>query len=88
MGFTCAFFALAGILYAIFVAIQRLINPDPNPYGWASLIVMISVVGGLIMLMLGIIGEYLWRIHDETRHRPDFIVAESWDNDEDDKKED
>lgn len=86
MGFTGAIFAVLGILYAIFVALNRIFNPDPNPWGWASIMVMIAVVGGLIMLMLGIIGEYLWRIHDQTRNRPDYIVEHSWDDEQDENE--
>jgi dolichol-phosphate mannosyltransferase len=42
--------------------------------GWASIIAIITFLLGLIMIMLGIIGEYLWRILDETRRRPSYIV--------------
>lgn len=42
--------------------------------GWASIVALITFLLGLIMIMLGIIGEYLWRILDETRKRPSYIV--------------
>jgi polyisoprenyl-phosphate glycosyltransferase len=32
------------------------------------------VIGGLLMLMLGIIGEYVWRIYDEVRGKPNYVV--------------
>ncbi len=71
-------FAFLGIISAVVVVVNRLVNE--NPYtGWASLIVLNLVIGGLIMLMLGMIGEYLWRIHDQTRARPDFIIDKIYD---------
>ena len=42
--------------------------------GWASLIVVVLIAAGVQMLMLGIVGEYMWRNLDETRRRPRFII--------------
>jgi hypothetical protein len=42
--------------------------------GWSSLMVVVLVTSGLQMLMLGVVGEYLWRNFDETRRRPLYIV--------------
>jgi len=42
--------------------------------GWATLVALITMLLGLIMVMLGIIGEYLWRILDECRKRPSFVI--------------
>lgn len=42
--------------------------------GWPSLMCLILFTGGMIMLMLGILGEYLWRTLDASRNRPVFIV--------------
>ena len=42
--------------------------------GWASIVALITFLLGLIMVMLGIIGEYLWRNFDEARKRPGYIV--------------
>jgi dolichol-phosphate mannosyltransferase len=46
--------------------------------GWAPLMIVILIVGGLIMLMLGILGEYIWRILDEVKGRPNYIVKDKW----------
>ena len=44
--------------------------------GWAPLMIVQMIVGGLIMVMLGVIGEYLWRIYDNLKDFPLFIVDE------------
>ncbi len=64
--------ALLGFLYAFIVLINGLAGYPPK--GWASLMVVILVIGGAQMLMMGILGEYLWRTLDETRHRPRYII--------------
>jgi len=49
---------------------------DTKVPGWPSLMVAILLVSGLILISLGIIGEYLWRILDETRARPLFVTRQ------------
>lgn len=64
--------AAIGFLYAIVVVTAAIIGQPPQ--GWASLMVIVLVVGGMQMLMMGVLGEYLWRALDETRQRPRYIV--------------
>jgi len=45
-----------------------------SPIGWASTIALIMFVGGVQLLMLGVIGEYLSRVYDEVRQRPHYLV--------------
>ena len=45
-----------------------------SPQGWVSTIVVILLVGGVQLLMLGVIGEYLARVYDEVRQRPLYVV--------------
>ncbi|MEO1287652.1 MAG: glycosyltransferase family 2 protein [Chloroflexota bacterium] len=70
MGFTLAF---VGVVYAIIVIIGRLFF-GIEAEGWTSLMVVLLVVSGAQMVMIGILGEYLWRNLDETRKRPRYIV--------------
>lgn len=74
--------AVIGFLYALVVMYARFVNEVPFK-GYAPIVILLLVIGGMIMLMLGIIGEYLWRIYDETRKRPVYIIKEKlgkWEN--------
>jgi len=64
--------AAVGFLYAIYTAIQSLfVEIQP---GWASIIVLVLMLGGLQILMLGVLGEYFVRMLDEVRPRPRYII--------------
>jgi glycosyltransferase involved in cell wall biosynthesis len=67
------FTASAGILYAFVIVGAWFWNQTPFQ-GWAPIMVTLLVLGGVIMMMLGIIGEYLWRIYDDVKERPLYIV--------------
>lgn len=67
--------AALSFLYTIFVIISYFTGMVAVQ-GWTTLISIITLLLGLIMIMLGIIGEYLWRILDETRKKPGYIVDE------------
>ena len=72
MGF---FFSFLGVLGIIYVVINKIIN-NIGVQGWASIMVLILIVSGIQMIMIGIIGEYVWRNLDESKKRPIFIVDE------------
>ena len=42
--------------------------------GWASIMVLIGIVGGVQLIVLGVIGEYIARIYDEVKRRPLYVV--------------
>ena len=64
--------ALVGFLYASVVIANALAGRPPQ--GWSSLVVVVLVVGGIQMLMMGVLGEYLWRGLDESRRRPRYLI--------------
>ncbi len=68
--------SLIGLLYAGFIITLRLFFAIQIE-GWTSLMVVILVLSGVQMMMMGILGEYLWRNLDETRKRPPFIIADT-----------
>lgn len=67
--------ALLGFFYAFVVVLNRVLLSKPVE-GWASLMVVVLLTSGIQMIMLGVLGEYLWRNFDETRNRPAFIISE------------
>jgi dolichol-phosphate mannosyltransferase len=67
--------AFASICYAIFLAIDTLIY-GRTIEGWATIVVLILLIGGLQLFVLGILGEYLWRACDEVRQRPLYLLQE------------
>jgi len=66
-------FVVIGIFYAMSVAIARMMGQVPGG-GYAVIVILLLTIGGLIILMLGILGEYVWRIYDELRGKPLYIV--------------
>jgi dolichol-phosphate mannosyltransferase len=75
--------ALFGFLYSLYVIILKLFVPKSHiELGWASIIIFILLLGGIQLLALGMIGEYLGRIHDETKFRPLYIVEQIYKKDE------
>jgi polyisoprenyl-phosphate glycosyltransferase len=72
--------ALAGFVYAAVVVVNAL-RGSPAA-GWSSLMVIVLVLGGMQMVMMGVLGEYVWRALDEARRRPRYIVEISTDVEE------
>jgi dolichol-phosphate mannosyltransferase len=64
-----------GFIWAIWIFVGRLLGNTPVK-GWAPMMIMILVLSGIQMLMLGIIGEYLWRTLDQVRNRQPYIIEE------------
>lgn len=68
--------AMLGFIAAIVTVIRKLLHPS-IPMGWASTICVITVFSGLVLMSLGIIGEYLGKIILTLNHTPQFIVRET-----------
>jgi polyisoprenyl-phosphate glycosyltransferase len=66
-----------GVLYSVSIAVSWFLGETPFA-GWAPLIIVILLVGGMIMVMLGVIGEYVWRINEEVRKRPNYVVRDKY----------
>ncbi len=67
--------SVASFVYGIVIICQRLFT-DILVSGWATLACLTLFFNGLILTMMGIIGQYIGRIYDETKGRPLYIVAE------------
>jgi dolichol-phosphate mannosyltransferase len=68
-----------GFLYAMVVLLVWLIHGNPVK-GWTPLVILVLVLGGTQMLMLGIIGEYLWRTLSQVRNRDPYIIEAVYEN--------
>jgi glycosyltransferase involved in cell wall biosynthesis len=66
--------ALAAFCYAVLIVLKTLLRGDPVP-GYPSLMVVLLFLGGIQLMFIGIVGEYLGRIFDETKARPLYFVA-------------
>ena len=66
--------ALAGFLYAAVLIVLRLTGVIADAPGFAALAVLVVVAAGVQLIVTGMIGEYLWRVLEESRRRPAFIV--------------
>ncbi len=70
-----AVMSLFSVLYMLFVVVQKLAFGIDLP-GYATIVVLILLIGGLLMIMLGIIGEYIARIYIQGKNRPVYIAKE------------
>ena len=68
-------FALS-IIGLLFVIIRRIVEPGSSVFGWASLICIILLFGGLQLLCIGILGKYIGRVYMQVKQRPIYIIKE------------
>ena len=69
--------ACAGIGFGIAIwAVGTKLLGIPSPRGWASNMAVMLFLGGIQLLVLGVMGEYLGRVYDEARARPSYVVRE------------
>lgn len=69
------FCAGTGFLYGIYTIVKRFLVPNV-PIGFSSLMAALVFIGGMIMLMLGLIGEYVGRIYISLNNSPQYVVRE------------
>lgn len=74
---TCigGFSAVVGFLYGIYTIIKKFVNPDV-PMGFSSTMAVLVFFGGMIMIMLGLIGEYIGRIYISMNNSPQYVIRE------------
>ena len=78
--------AIIGFIFGIVTVIRKLVIPNIS-VGWSSTVAIILFIGGLIMLMLGMIGEYIGRIYISINNSPQYVVKETVNFDIEDKNE-
>ena len=72
VGLLCA---VSGFSYGVYTIVKRLLNPAV-PMGFSSLMSAVVFIGGMLMLMLGLIGEYVGRIYISLNNSPQYVVRE------------
>lgn len=70
--------AVVGFLLTVILIVQKLLDPSTNE-GWTSLMAGLLVIGGLIMLLLGVLGEYVGRIYLSLNKIPQYVVRNTHD---------
>ncbi len=74
--FTGFISVLIGVLYGIVALITKLIYPYSLVTGWTTLIILIIFFGGVQLITIGVLGQYIGNLFDEAKDRPEYIVDE------------
>ena len=69
-------FAFLGFIYGIYTIIKKFVRPDV-PVGFSALMSAVIFIGGMLMLMLGMIGEYLGRLYISQNKNPQYVIRET-----------
>ena len=69
--------AILGFLYGIYTIIKKIVLPeDVIPLGYSALMTAVLFIGGMLMLMLGLIGEYIGRMYISMNNSPQYVIKE------------
>lgn len=69
--------ALIGIIYAVFIIVRRLLG-GPVLAGWSSLVALTLILDGFLLMMLGLVGEYIGRIYICLNNAPQYVIREQY----------
>ncbi len=70
-------FAIIGFLIGVYTVINKFLNPEV-PIGWSSTTALLSVLGGIILIVLGMVGEYVGRIYISINNSPQYVIRETY----------
>lgn len=71
------FVLFVSIIFSGYVIIDHYINPNPLIAGWATLVILVLFLGSIQLMVLGIVGEYMYKMFNEVKGRPLYIVSET-----------
>lgn len=77
--FLGVFFAIIGFIYAVVIIVQRCMGVI-DVAGWSSIIALMLIIGGCVLMMLGLIGEYVGRIYICINNSPQYVIKETTKN--------
>lgn len=66
--------AIIGFIYAVYTFVKAFIDTSYTPAGWTSLMIVLLIMGGLILLVLGLIGEYIGRMYISMNSSPQYVI--------------
>ena len=78
------FFSITGFLYLLIIIIRKIINPG-IPAGWTSIMAAIIFFGGIQLLSIGLLGEYIGRVFLSINKKPQYVIKEIFNIDKDNK---
>ena len=73
--------AAGGFVYGLYTIVKKLINPNV-PLGFSSVMSALVFFGGMIMIMLGLVGEYIGRIYISLNNSPQYVIKETTEEEE------
>ena len=73
--FLGTFISLVAFIFLMYVLVKNLVFQNPVS-GWASTISIVLFLGGIQLIVLGVIGEYIGRIFNEVKNRPNYVVKD------------
>ena len=65
-----------GTFFLILITLYDYLINNISVEGWTTIIILISLIGGVQLLTLGILGEYIWRISENAKNNPLYLVEE------------
>jgi glycosyltransferase involved in cell wall biosynthesis len=77
LAYTGVFIAGAGFAIGLFFVVRRLLGIEIAQTGFTTLVTLVLFLGGVQLVGIGILGEYLARVYDEVKRRPQYIVKRS-----------
>ena len=72
------FFAvIIGLIYAIWIVLGKIFGFTNAATGWSSIILLVIFFGGVQLLTVGVLGQYIGIIFDEMKDRPEYIIKKT-----------
>ncbi len=68
--------SVGGLVLAVRIIVGRILHPESMQPGWATVVALILVVGGVQLICLGLLGQYVSRVFEESKKRPLYFISE------------
>ena len=67
-------FSLIGFLFAVIIVVRKIILLDQIDAGWSSIVAIVLLLDGILMMMLGLVGEYVGRMYMTMNKSPQYVI--------------